>query len=974
MITTYNLVRFILSIFSVVSFIQFQPAIVSAQVTSCPVGWTCTPTTVTPTTSAPVFSIVGTPTLVQQNITPGNSGTTTTQYTAIFNVSVSNYNNAAISLGLSSSANPAFQNLPPNVTIYKNGVSDNANISSYNLMAVYSQPSNTTISTDGKSFIVAQNQSVTIPVTYVFTVINQGPNIYNLGLSGVVYSYSAATTTNYMTVPLQGCATVCPTTPIVPVTPVTPSSASVTGQPTLRLSYNANSQQSSLKATFYVSISAGSQKIGIYHGSAGGITFVGPNGDTSSNGVTQTETITPLSNLSTSLDTNGNSLYVIPAGQTASFTFTDTINPQLLFGGVYRATLGAVSANNFTNANGNGFFQIIPAANKTNIEAIVGEVSPYITSVTSPVSAGQKVTITGQRLTNGTVEIDNSPLPLSFWNKGLTISYDGTSLSFTLPSSVISGNHTLFVKNVTTGASNNVLLQVTGTTSSSANMVILAPVANQILLYGQPTNITWGGSWSGNDVFDITEFAGTNGKDLIAQSVTQSAAGCPGYGKSVCGISWTPKYTSSQFQIAVSREGSNDIAYSGTFTVANSTSTPITYPSATVNGTPTLALSYDSNQKESLLTATFNITVNGGSNGLNIYKNAGGAAFYNSNGTSAQANSESSTLYTPINSSPSTVNDNYGQAMYTIPAGQSVTFQGVVTIQPGQLFAGTYYASLVSLYSNPGTNLSNAYNISVPSNQTNTKTIVGELGPYITSVTSPVATGQTVTVSGQRLGGSIIYIDNAVLSNVVITAPVNGTSLSFILPSSVAAGSHNFYVSNSAIGASNQVRLITTIGVGTTTATTTLPTNKPPVISGSSYPTTLTVGQTGTWSIIASDPQNGSLGYAINWGDSSPTPAVKTQSSVSNQTSTFTHAYANPGNYTVTFTITDTAGLSAQSSGTVNVTSAATSTGNPTQGSSGYNSSNSGSGNYNSVGTVVPKTNTTANVFSGFIDFIKGLF
>ncbi|MDE1975418.1 MAG: hypothetical protein KGI49_02835, partial [Patescibacteria group bacterium] len=43
--------------------------------------------------------------------------------------------------------------------------------------------------------------------------------------------------------------------------------------------------------------------------------------------------------------------------------------------------------------------------------------------------------------------------------------------------------------------------------------------------------------------------------------------------------------------------------------------------------------------------------------------------------------------------------------------------------------------------------------------------------------------------------------------------------------------------------------------------------NLPPVISGISSPTVLQVGQTGTWSVNASDPQNGTLSYSVDWGD-----------------------------------------------------------------------------------------------------------
>jgi len=98
--------------------------------------------------------------------------------------------------------------------------------------------------------------------------------------------------------------------------------------------------------------------------------------------------------------------------------------------------------------------------------------------------------------------------------------------------------------------------------------------------------------------------------------------------------------------------------------------------------------------------------------------------------------------------------------------------------------------------------------------------------------------------------------------------------------------------------------------------------NLPPSISGVSAPTVLTVGETGTWSVSASDPENGQLSYSVDWGDQMR-PLFFAQSEAFVQTSTFTHAYAAPGTYTVKFTVKDDGGLTSSSSVTVHVTQAA---------------------------------------------------
>lgn len=98
-----------------------------------------------------------------------------------------------------------------------------------------------------------------------------------------------------------------------------------------------------------------------------------------------------------------------------------------------------------------------------------------------------------------------------------------------------------------------------------------------------------------------------------------------------------------------------------------------------------------------------------------------------------------------------------------------------------------------------------------------------------------------------------------------------------------------------------------------------------PVISGVKGPTTLNVGETGTWSVSAYDPENGSLSYSVIWGDEPQTSAggvsgsPMSQNFDSTQTATFTHFYANAGVYTPVFYVTDNQGLSAKTSISVNV-------------------------------------------------------
>ncbi|MDB5259485.1 MAG: hypothetical protein JWO73_693 [Candidatus Taylorbacteria bacterium] len=97
-----------------------------------------------------------------------------------------------------------------------------------------------------------------------------------------------------------------------------------------------------------------------------------------------------------------------------------------------------------------------------------------------------------------------------------------------------------------------------------------------------------------------------------------------------------------------------------------------------------------------------------------------------------------------------------------------------------------------------------------------------------------------------------------------------------------------------------------------------------PVISSIQAPGQLQVAETGTWTIRASDPRSSTLNYSVTWGDEryygvglSGASNPFSQSFV--QSATFSHAYANPGTYTVTFTVTNSAGLTSRSTATVTV-------------------------------------------------------
>jgi hypothetical protein len=116
--------------------------------------------------------------------------------------------------------------------------------------------------------------------------------------------------------------------------------------------------------------------------------------------------------------------------------------------------------------------------------------------------------------------------------------------------------------------------------------------------------------------------------------------------------------------------------------------------------------------------------------------------------------------------------------------------------------------------------------------------------------------------------------------------------------------------------------------------------NLPPVINGITAPTSLKVGETGTWTIQATDPQLGTLSYSADWGDyvcpaGSRCAPIKitevravatktvanllTRSKASMQSGSLTHAFSKAGTYTVKITARSSAGLTTETSTVVKV-------------------------------------------------------
>jgi hypothetical protein len=240
----------------------------------------------------------------------------------------------------------------------------------------------------------------------------------------------------------------------------------------------------------------------------------------------------------------------------------------------------------------------------------------------------------------------------------------------------------------------------------------------------------------------------------------------------------------------------------------NPTTTPTNPPvqvsdaTVTVNGSPTLVLTYDPSHQESALTATFNLTVTAGHSDLSLYTGMANVNLLDQKGNQAPANVN-------VGVAAGSKSDAYGRDYTQVVAGNTVRMTVTLTANPKQLFAGSYHGFLSNLYyiSSPDQSVSPA-NLQVPSNHTNEVYIIGEVSPYINSITpNIVSPGQKISVNGVRFNDSTafsmpaVYIDGNQIKGV--DGSKDGTLVFFVVPP-LTDGYHSVQLKN-ANGASNQV-------------------------------------------------------------------------------------------------------------------------------------------------------------------------
>lgn len=261
---------------------------------------------------------------------------------------------------------------------------------------------------------------------------------------------------------------------------------SIVGTPTLRLSYDSAKRESAVISSGQVKITAGSldARIPLQYG-----VYIILNRDntkdTDGTGNSVVMDASPVSPLTIGGD--GVTMpkhYIIPAGKSVTFNVSRTDLPSQMFAGTYYASVAQVNVFNAQNL----IYDIPLPKNSSKGLTVVGEKSPYITSVTESVKAGDVLTILGARLNPASsIMFDGSVVSPS----GLMNSTTGTKLYFTVPSTWTAGKHYMEVSN-SYGKSNQVYFNVTSTSSAlPAAVTVIYPNGGEQWTVGSTQTIKW---------------------------------------------------------------------------------------------------------------------------------------------------------------------------------------------------------------------------------------------------------------------------------------------------------------------------------------------------------------------------------------------------------------------------------------------------------------------------------------------------
>ncbi|MEO8637578.1 MAG: CotH kinase family protein [Candidatus Taylorbacteria bacterium] len=351
-------------------------------------------------------------------------------------------------------------------------------------------------------------------------------------------------------------------------------------------------------------------------------------------------------------------------------------------------------------------------------------------------------------------------------------------------------------------------------------IVVTLPQKGDTVLAGSTTTISWTGTPGRATGISISGTDGQNwpisnpevwDQTYIGNRFVWTAGRVYSYNQVIGGWTFT-MLNSGQYKISIRDVNSGITGETGYFNLVDSPDTVL--PSAGIVGASTISLLYDpSDGGEAGLTTRFKVSISAGSRDQLISKRdafssyavsvdgqnyMGGVETYSSVGTTDQGD------------------------FYLIPAGTTAEFTVTVVFEPKKMFAGAYRGILTQVTLG---GFQNSRVIGVlPPNTTNALIIVGEVSPYLTSVSPErsAPSNATVTIAGVRFApaGNILTLTNQSSGvSVVQTLPSTdgGKTIQFV--PNVPVGNYSIQVTHPTTGKSNRLYLTITPGVFSLTIT-----------------------------------------------------------------------------------------------------------------------------------------------------------
>ena len=261
----------------------------------------------------------------------------------------------------------------------------------------------------------------------------------------------------------------------------------------------------------------------------------------------------------------------------------------------------------------------------------------------------------------------------------------------------------------------------------------------------------------------------------------------------------TPNLTNNDFTNGYGVRGLPSGSMSQEVLVARGPVVPPVASSTIAVASSSLALSYDSAGGEVVLTAVFKVAVTAGATSpITLYTSPFSPYFINKDGQSAYANSYKVSTQI-VSGTVTNGTDQNGNPTYVIATGQTVVFSVTTTQNPKEMFAGVYWAQLRGANS-PTPN-------SIPSvsgnNTTNPVTIVGEVSPYIQSVSEVNTLDDIVVIKGVRFNktSNTLTIGGKEVTGYPAQESNNFTTIIFTPRKfGIEAGSYSLFVTNPELG------------------------------------------------------------------------------------------------------------------------------------------------------------------------------